>query len=297
MRRRVVFVVGPPHCGSTLLGLMLGTHERAACVGELSRLPVAAADGNVASRCGACEDGCPVWDTQEAEALLRGWYDEDRYGGVRVVLRGLVRSYYAPLFRLTGAEVLVDTSKTPQWLKTRMRNLPDRLGATPLLLLMTRDGRGVVNSWRRKAPETPFAAHIARWRGVAEDLEATFDGFPPDRRHRVRYEDLATSPAPVLAAVQRFAGLPVRESLPAFWTGEHHPISGNIGTRSMLRRYAAERAGHAFETDLGRGRDGYYRDLGLSVRLDERWREELSPGELAAFETEAGPLNARYAAG
>ena len=54
MDRSVVFAMGSPHSGTSLLTLILGSHSRAFALGEME-------DFKGSARCRVCEDRCPIW--------------------------------------------------------------------------------------------------------------------------------------------------------------------------------------------------------------------------------------------
>jgi len=62
----VVYICAAGHCGSTLLDMLIGSHSRAASLGEIAHLPKNLALNTLCS-CGRPVRGCPLWN-----AVLEG---------------------------------------------------------------------------------------------------------------------------------------------------------------------------------------------------------------------------------
>ena len=286
MSRCAALVMGNPRSGSTLFGAMLGSHPDAAMLGELDRYP--GAERQAGRICLLCDGPCPVWDDGVGRAFAARHYG--RLSRVWCALPG-TRGLYGELFAATGARVLVDTSKTVAWMGRRRADAADWRAARPRFVLITRDGRGTLASWSRKMPDVPVADLVARWSGTMRDLTAAYEAFDRTRRVHVRYEDLVADPAAALGPVCGLLGLTVRPGMVEYWRHDHHVFAGNFGTLSLVARWRREN-GLPVAEGLAVGRDqSIYRERGLAVFDDQRWREELTPGMLAAFEAGAGDLN------
>jgi hypothetical protein len=100
------------------------------------------------------------------------------------------------------------------------------------------------------------------WRRSNEEAEAAIRDVPDDRFIEVRYEELCASPEKTMARLFAFLGVqPINNTL-AFRNVEHHVV-GN----------------------------GMRLDDVTEIRLDERWREELTADDLEQFDAVAGDLN------
>lgn len=295
--RRVALILGSPRSGSTLLGAMLGAHSEAAMLGEVNRYALIVrqqraylAPGRLCVICGGV---CPVWD----RAVPRS-FGLRHFGPTGALWSALprARGVYEELFDATGARVLVDTSKTDAWARARLDHPRDwrrsGSGAEPRLILLTRDGRGTVTSMRHKSPGKPIAEFADRWVRLVRPRIAAYDGFDPDRRVRVRYEDLVADPDAALRRVCAAIGMEFEPGMAEYWRHDHHVLGGNLGTLSLIANWR-------FEAGLRdrparpprRGQQKIYRDAGYAVFDDQRWREELDEADLAAFEEHAGDLN------
>jgi hypothetical protein len=116
---------------------------------------------------------------------------------------------------------------------------------------------------RDKERLTPWdAAH--EWRRSNEEADALVSGLDPSRYMTVTYEDVCANTPAVLSRLWQFVGVSPF-SFGKGWRARNHHVIGN----------------------------GMRFDSTEEVRLDERWKTELSPEALAVFEGEAGALNRR----
>jgi hypothetical protein len=143
---------------------------------------------------------------------------------------------YTSIGRMTGASVIVDSSKHPSD-AALLRHLP---GIDAYWIHIVRDPRAVVFSWKRRKPDPDGQEEMPRWSiahtalnwdvvNGATDLLARTVGS--SRLLRVRYEDFMRSPRPTVDAVISMLG---RSTDPTPFTDEHtaalspnHTVSGN----------------------------------------------------------------------
>jgi len=270
LQRLGVAIGGAGHSGSTLLGLVLGSHSHVFYAGEAKKtLFIGNPDKPLRKRvCKLCGPGCEVWSrfTVPPEPDL-----------------------YEQVARITGRSVIVDSTKKPDWIRARRAEL-DAVGVPHRLIFLARDGRAVVNSRARKYPDRSPEALVDEWVGQIEATEA-LRRERPDEALLVRYEALATQPEETVRAVCAFLGLEFEPGMLAYETRDHHPLGGNTGTQSVVAR------ANELDSDLakvpGRSRD-YYAGLRGGFSLDLRWRDELPAAVLDAFEARASGLNERF---
>jgi len=163
--------------------------------------------------------------------------------------------------RATGTPVVVDTTKSPARMKALYLAAQERFR----VLYLVRDGRAVAYSrMRREGVGMAQAARI--WKLDHVKYLLTRLTIPPSAVMRVRYEDLCRDPRAELARICGFLGLAFTESMLDFRNPDRHMIGGNP---MRFRRQESE------------------------IVLDERWRRELTPADLATFERSAGRLNRR----
>jgi hypothetical protein len=316
----LVYILAASHSGSTLFAMLLGAHPEVCTTGEL-KITSLGDPANYRCSCRKLIRECPFWTAVQADMRQAGHEFDIAHAGTDLIgnSRGLARRLLAPLHRgpwferlrdsaltfvpgwrshlarvqvlnahlmqkilaRTGKKYIVDSSKIGIRLKYLLRN--------PLLdvrvIRLVRDGRGVSLTYldparfadasdpklrgggtggdrQQERLDMVHAAH--EWRRSNEEAEAIVRGLDPARCMEVRYEHLCADPAKTLASVHRFLGVAPMDAVPDFRHQEHHVI-GN----------------------------GMRLDSGSEIRLDERWRSELSEMDLAEFEKEAGDLNRR----
>lgn len=186
------------------------------------------------------------------------------------------------LLELTGARVVVDSSKVALRLKYLLRNSALDIRVIRLI----RDGRAVALTYldparfadasdptlrgggtgdQRREEQMPIAQAAAAWRRSNEEAEHLLSRLDPGRWITVHYEQLCTQTDAVLTRLFEFLGVDPARAVRDFRAVEHHVV-GN----------------------------GMRLDATAEVRLDERWRRHLSAAELEVFERAAGRLNRRY---
>lgn len=292
MKRPLIYIHSASHSGSTLLAQLLARHPEVATVGELSGTVHRARPGYQCS-CGVELVQCGFWQCVSAAMAKRGFAYSATTAetDIRNVSNPVARTLLKPLHRgpllelardagmvlvarnhierqqalktalvesvteCTGKPVVVDSSKSGVQLKYHLRN--PRLEVKAIGLV--RDGRGVALSIARNQSTTfPTGAH--EWRRTNEEARA-IAGRMGGRWLRVKYEALCDDPQGTLNQIWRFMGVAPREldDCP-------EPHSHVLGHGSRLGG-------------------------SNKIHNSEKWRQELSAGDLRAFEEVAGPLN------
>lgn len=294
---RVLYIGGMARSGSTLLDLMLGGLPGHCDVGELCYLWRDGVERDLLCACGQRFSACPFWgevgrvafggwDRVDLPRLLALQADVDRTTRIPAVLaptggfRRRLEEYtaaltalYGAIARVSGAEVVVDSTKRPS-LAYILRRAP---GVDLRLVHVVRDPRGVVYSWTKKVPMPPGASPKAymnrrspcqisrRWvtvtlmTGLLRRL-----GVPTVL---VRYEDLVGDPAATLRRITGAADVSGVLTPGGVRLGSSHTVAGG---RVRMRTGV------------------------LPLRLDEEWRTAL-PASLRRFVSAATwPLRRRY---
>ncbi len=303
---KVVYIMGHGYSGSTLLTFLLSTHPQIASIGELGIAPRSKEDlrpEDYLCSCGTPVRDCGFWRRVSQEMAGRGhafdiWEADLEFrspqGGLadmllRAVQRGPVlekardaalhlvpgarrerdrilsriESLVDIVSRIKGCEVFLDSSKRPE-----RATLMQRSGSFDMRVIhLVRDGRAV--SWSsmkhlKIGPEGAARSWLADNRGS----EHARRYFPSDRWMTLRYEDLCADPDGTLARIHAFAGLPSRNGFHNFRATDHHIIGNQMRLSSTSE-----------------------------IRLDESWKQGLTPEQIAAITGLIAPLNRRYGYG
>jgi hypothetical protein len=299
-----VWILSAGRSGSTLLDRLIGTHPTALSVGELWKLPRDISLHQICS-CGAPIDSCSFWapaiselskrlkvdlwsnpyalnlgfaraevqiDTSrqtksylvrralhhlwiEAGSALRLdlqkslWFAAHRESVARIdALHEFLRSY-------ANRSLIVDSTKAFRVSVTHHAMHPDRVR----LILYSRDGRGVMASNMRSGSNREEA--VRAWSRYYERALPWIERHVAERDViRVYYEELVSNPQKELRRIFEFLGVSMPDGALHPDAGHHHILSGN-----------PMRMGPIGE-----------------VRLDERWRRELSAADLSYFNSAAG---------
>ena len=199
MQGRVVFIVGAPHSGSTLLSLILGSHSRGFALNELDAFTKHGGRRHQTRgrRCHVCEGDCPFWDERVSSlALARRFGGPAPWQGAASRLPRPRGSLYPHLMAASGADLLIDSSKNPAWVEARLgeRGLGGS-GPEPLIVRLVRDGRATVAAHRRKRHrDVAVEALTGRWLGWMDGIDAVLGRHPGLLRATLAYEGLAAEP-------------------------------------------------------------------------------------------------------
>jgi UDP-N-acetylglucosamine transferase subunit ALG13 len=235
---RVLFVAGWGRSGSTLLDRMLGQVPGVFSAGELRDIWERGVVEDRLCGCGEAFHSCPVW-RKVGETAFGGWDELDLRAVQRlrqrldrpwsvpqllgsrvspswdrdvVAYRAILARLYPAIAEVTGAQVIVDSSKIATF-ALLLRGIP---GLDLRTVHLVRDPRGVVHSWRKAVQRddgggrdamirygvVPAAARYVAYNGLAHGLRA----LGPYRF--LRYEDLIAAPRGTVARVLAFAGVP-----------------------------------------------------------------------------------------
>lgn len=218
----VVFVMSTSLAGSTLLGAILGSHSKAAFLGEPALILRQTKDGAWRHRkfCSVCElehrAECPVWNGDIVEALRSNPDDVYKLASAKIGSR----------------RVLVDASKNLEWMRAgagRASNIKVihlvRKVQAYVASMLTRKSAGI------RVPEM-LALNWARDNFAIENTVREM-GIP---YQLVRCRDLATDPQGTLDAVSAFVGLKSERNQLKFWEHDHHIVKSNPGLVSQFER-------------------------------------------------------------
>lgn len=266
---KVLYIAGNGRSGSTILDIILGQLEGFFAVGELRRIWDRGLIENRVCGCSAPFRDCPTWT-----AIFR-----EAYGGMDAVDPGAMVNYrermtqtkhlpsmllrkkvgqsgspelqsflaaldrlYSSIPRVTGCDVIVDSSKWPMY-----GYMLDLLPSVELYVLhLIRDPRAVAFSWTRNKyyeqdrmlPRQSALKSTAYW--LAWNPAITYFWDRPPRRYLfLPYEHFVSEPRSTLEEVARFVGqngegLPFIDGL-TMDLGRTHAIAGNIARLTQGR--------------------------------------------------------------
>ncbi len=170
---------------------------------------------------------------------------------------------YHEVGKLAGTMVVCDSSHRI----TQAMVLSHRHQVKMKIIHLVRDGRGVINSIRKRK-NTSVARATIDWKKANEVTLKNHRRLPDNHLLRVRYENMCDNPAQEIEKICRFLGVGYRD-VDLTRLHEIHFIGGSSTIRN---------------TDF----------QNFSINKDESWKKELSEHDKAAFNRIAGRLNDLY---
>lgn len=233
MPPRILYVAGYSRSGSTLLDMMLDTSPRIASTGELAYLGADAATAGRLCTCGAAYGDCaryggwlatrPPGEAARLRAVerrgdLKRLLAEHVPDTAKAEYRAYGRSLFSHVAGATGADLIVDSSKSARDAAGRPLALSHLAGLDVRVLHLTRDPRHTVMSyvtqgsnWAREGHRAP--GPLDTWRPVVGWVLANRIArhigrvLGPERYMHLRFEDLLADPADALSRIGGFIGI------------------------------------------------------------------------------------------
>jgi len=299
---QVLYIGGAGRSGSTVLAGLLGRQQGFVAVGELRYLWDRGLAQNHLCGCRQPFRQCPFWTDVLTDAFgsVSGAEGLDVPNRARAVDRvrfvpalarrrlggpgferrfrtygDVVARLYQSIITVSGAAVLVDSSKDPSY-----AFVLDRLPSLELSVVhLVRDSRAVAYSWTRTRvrPEVHWKVEYMQRRKPlrtalvwgANNLMFEDLGRGHPRFLRLRYEDFVASPDESLATVAALArgGRPTAGAAPGAGDSFVHTISGNPSR---------------------------FNDGPLHIAIDDEWRRKLSSTDRRVVTATTAPLLVRY---
>jgi len=301
----VLYIGGWGRSGSTLLAHVLAEVPGFVSVGELRYVWQAGPEGNELCGCGLEFDECPFW-TAVGEEAFGGWENIDvnevlalesavlRHRNVPLLLMGklapehqrkvqryaeLTASLYRAIQKVSGAEVVVDSTKNPPY--AYFLRAAQAAGLRLRVLHLVRDSRGAAHSWAKRMarPEITngdaFFQEFSPLKAGVRWMECNL-AFEALRRLRVptvgmRYEALAADPRGELERMFAEMGEAGEHDLSA--VGDSVEVAGQHSVRGNPMRFAHGRQ---------------------KVRTDEAWRTGMATKTRSIVVLVTWPLLLRY---
>lgn len=253
----VAFVMSTNYAGSTVLGLAMGRHSRAAFVGEPALLLRRRDDGSFRHRkfCTSCndEDGarCPVW----------------RRSTIDTVRQDPSQAYDLVWKPLGAPPVLVDASKDLDWMFARAAHV-ERTRCVHISKPVEAFVASVRVRQKKALPiEVIGLDWVARNREIREECARSSVPYL-----HVTYEGLALDFEGTMRRVMDFVGLDHEKEQESFWEGQPHYVKGNPGVASNLDASRVEK-------EPGVNRE-IYRENHRRIFFDDKWRKLLSSSDV-----------------
>lgn len=296
---KLAFIMAASHSGSTLLAMLLGSHPQATTIGDTAGTSNRK-NPDYRCSCGYKAQACPFWQRVIDQMARRGInvdvtdfgtrfeYPESRFinralhaehrGPVLEIIRDSVLwlsvewrrqfrtiaernvALVETVTKVTNSQILMDSSKLPHRLKFLLR-IPE---LEVKVIHLVRDGRGVAHTYIQDNGWSVEKSAIEWRRGIlaAEKLLARLDR---DKWIQVRYEDLCSDPQGELEKLCVFLDL--------------DPSQVNMDFRS---------AGlHVFGNKMRLSSEQV-------IRLDNKWRTELTDSQVSTIEHLVGEQLVRY---
>lgn len=296
-----IFIGSLPYSGSTLLAFLLASHPQIATIGEMTGLIGSEDPDEYRCSCGEKIMTCDFWqevtqamstrDIKFDVAHFDTKYELGTHPYIRHLRTGSFRNNRVEALRdfafrlwpgqtrqlreigarnqalvesvleVTGKPVFLDSSKYHMRIKQQLQYTSLDIKVIHLV----RDARGVVNSLLNYSSKLTPQAAAQLWLNGNHNIERQLQVLPEDKSLRVRYEDLCQDLTYTLEQLHRFCGVEPEPITDDFRSVPHH-IVGN----KMRLRASSE------------------------IKLDERWRKELSEDKLLEIDQIAGDMQRFY---
>lgn len=279
INQQVCFIGGTGHSGSTLLGILLGNHSQSFFCGEGNKSRYINQE-NAPSRkrfCKFCGPNCPIWGNLDLSP------DLDLYEH----LAQRIHQVFG-----TRKTLMIDSTSNPTWIRNQSSHLK-QTQVPAYLIFLQRDGRAVVNSYRRKYPHRPLEQIIQSWIEKIEAAQQLFHHFSGPKMI-LHYEELASNPSKILPSVCTFLGITYEPEILNPTQPEYHLLGGNNGTQFWATRHQ-DQSDPKFLKNMNEVNRSYYQNHHHKIVLDLRWQQELLPEEKALFNQLAGSINQPFA--
>ncbi|NER84957.1 MAG: sulfotransferase [Leptolyngbya sp. SIO1D8] len=295
---KVVFILGIGRSGSTMLDLMLGSHSQGFSLGEISKLPeIFGRQPTPAALCPSSSFWPDHFSQEDTQRLAIGLSGHRLHPQIPLKLERWVRELlhqddilnpYTLLHKRIGKSLLVDSSKYPDWVARRLDAREFRKGPMQgYVIHAVRDGRAVLNSYLRAYPDITIETVSQRWLANLEKCERLYETLPSHRCLQMQYEALATEPTKIMQDVCSFLEIPFEPAMLEYWQHDHHYIAGSRSARALIARYRNQPVPSNTQEVHG----DYYAKMDLTIKLDQRWRQELQAEQLDQFHAIVGDRN------
>lgn len=254
----VINIYGMSYSGSTLLNFMLDCVPGVYGGGELHWLHTQhSSESAYKAHCTNCKDECDIWTPERCENVPES-------------------DFYQFIQKITGASVIVDTSKIISWFDTRAK--ANELNVTPHNFLLVKHpfrhlASLVINqknesaSQREAGLKKAIGVFSSYYREVLRYLSPTHENI-------IQYEELVRNNIETINRILVKTGQQHQESTLNCFAKEHHQIAGNGGTIYLAtKKWPGKR-----ENQPKKKLEQYESKTG--VFLDNKYVDFFTPDEL-----------------
>jgi len=299
---KILFIGGFGRSGSTLLDVVLGQYDRIFNIGELRHIWQRGLVNNELCGCGKGLLECDLWnrilhdafpdikERKEKILSLAESVDKPKYLG-KLILRydkdfnakrkeyvEVLRKVYSSIFKITGAEVVVDSSKTPSH-GYLLADLKDQFDVR--FLHLVRNPKAVAYSWKKKKlrPEIQGKREFmprygvlksAVWWNGANLFSEILKLYIP-KNMLLRYEDFTDNPRGKVNQILDFLDYKPKEDV----------FSGDF---SLFVEKTHTVAGNPSRFKTGE----------IKISTDEEWKKNLKWNEKLLVDLLTFPLAKKY---
>jgi len=282
----IVYIAGSGRSGSTLLDLLLSNHPQIESVGELSLLGEYWHRKKGVCICGQHLSKCDFWGEVEKKTGLNFSSVITNVGYSRII-RGILNNvlpylnlqikYFKKSFKayeniwkiyntiseLTDKPIISDSSKNALNFKYYWLHNPDKIK----IILLHRDGRGVVNSLlKHGVPSVRQATKI--WINYVTRMKRMAKKIPTEKKINLKYEDFCRNPEEQLKLILNFLELDYSdvEDLLILSKAGKHVVAGSPTIKND-------------------------KTFNSKIVLDEKWKNNLDNTQLNEFYKYGGKIN------
>lgn len=264
---RVIHLRSISYTGTTWINLVVGSAPNAFPIGPADRF-FDLYDSDPARLCLVHGADCTFWPE-----FARSYSPEG--------------SFFNQLAQASGKSTIVTNNLIPNKMGLEL----ERREVATTEAIVVRDGRAVVASYARKFADGGVRGAIEWYRPAAESMFALSESA---KLPVLRYEDFVEQNDGIWERTSDDLSLELSAACLDFYACDHHPISGNQGTFALMRRHQGvpipDFSGSSFYKEAFESAS----DVQAKPILDNRWRSELTPDDLALFETECGATNRAF---
>ena len=267
--QKVCLIGGAGHSGSTLLGLVLGSHSQAFYAGEAIKTRyLQNPSAHLRKRaCKFCGLDCPVWGNFAVSPT---------------------QNLYEQLSQTVQRSFIVDSTKNLDWIKQQVQQL-ESLNVQVYFIFLKRDSRAVVSSRLRKYPHQSPESIIGDWRQQIQGTQQLFEQLTVPKMS-LHYEKFALEPAIVTQDLCQFLSIDYEPDMLKYSKKAHHVLGGNNGTQFLVAK--SQNLDHKPCANLSEHNHDYYvqhyQNHGSKIQIDLRWQKELSPETQSLLESLGG---------